>query len=150
MGLHYPVNRSFPKKRSFRLQRGGGIILRVTISGLYWGYIGIMEKKMDTTFVGYIGYILGGTTTWRFRGSLMPGRKAVPECTYICLTHARAHHYPSASSRRLAELVWPRGPMLPTSVAQRGLKNSCKSAFNAIPDGTLRGAWRFRASIIQI
>ena len=29
--------------------------------GLYWGYIGIMEKKMETTIVfrGYIGIILG-------------------------------------------------------------------------------------------
>ena len=24
----------------------------------YWGYIGIMEKKMETTIVGYVGYIL--------------------------------------------------------------------------------------------
>ena len=28
-------------------------------SGLYWGYIGIMEKKMETAIVGYIGAILG-------------------------------------------------------------------------------------------
>ena len=27
-----------------------GIIL-----GLYWGYVGIMEKKMETTIMGYIG-----------------------------------------------------------------------------------------------
>ena len=26
---------------------------------IYWGYIGIMEKKMETTIMGYIGYILG-------------------------------------------------------------------------------------------
>ena len=25
--------------------------------GLYWGYIGIMEKKMETTIMGYIGVI---------------------------------------------------------------------------------------------
>ena len=25
----------------------------------YWVYIGIMEKKMETTIMGYIGYILG-------------------------------------------------------------------------------------------
>ena len=31
-----------------------GIIL-----GLYWGYLGIMEKKMETTIMGYIGVILG-------------------------------------------------------------------------------------------
>ena len=26
-----------------------------TILGLYWGYIGIMEKKRETTIVGYLG-----------------------------------------------------------------------------------------------
>ena len=26
---------------------------------LYWGYIGILEKKIETTIMGYIGYILG-------------------------------------------------------------------------------------------
>ena len=31
-----------------------GIIL-----GLYKGYIGIMEKKMETTIMGYIGYNIG-------------------------------------------------------------------------------------------
>ena len=25
----------------------------------YWGYMGIMKKKMETTIMGYIGYILG-------------------------------------------------------------------------------------------
>ena len=33
------------------------------ILGLCWGYIGIMEKKMETTIMGlyrdYIGYVLG-------------------------------------------------------------------------------------------
>ena len=29
------------------------------ILGLYWDYIGIMEKKMETTIMGYIGVILG-------------------------------------------------------------------------------------------
>ena len=24
---------------------------------VYWGYIGIMEKKMDTTTVGYLGML---------------------------------------------------------------------------------------------
>ena len=24
----------------------------------YWGYIGVMEKKMETTIMGYIGYII--------------------------------------------------------------------------------------------
>ena len=27
--------------------------------GLYWGYIGIMEKKMETTIMGYIGIYYG-------------------------------------------------------------------------------------------
>ena len=27
------------------------------ILGLYWGYIGIMEKKKETTIMGYIGTI---------------------------------------------------------------------------------------------
>ena len=27
------------------------------ILGLYWGYVGIMEKKMETTIMGYIGVI---------------------------------------------------------------------------------------------
>ena len=26
---------------------------------VYWGYIGIMEKKMETTIMGYIGIIIG-------------------------------------------------------------------------------------------
>ena len=26
---------------------------------IYWGYIGIMEKKMETIIMGYIGYISG-------------------------------------------------------------------------------------------
>ena len=26
----------------------------------YWGYIGVMEKKMETTIMGYIGYIILG------------------------------------------------------------------------------------------
>ena len=25
------------------------------ILGLYWAYLGIMEKKMETTIIGYIG-----------------------------------------------------------------------------------------------
>ena len=29
--------------------------LNVDPVGLYWGYIGIMEKKMETTIWGYIG-----------------------------------------------------------------------------------------------
>ena len=28
-------------------------------NGLHWGYIGRMEKKMETTIMGYIGIILG-------------------------------------------------------------------------------------------
>ena len=24
--------------------------------GLYWGYVGIMEKNMETTIMGYIGF----------------------------------------------------------------------------------------------
>ena len=27
------------------------------LPGIYWGYIGIMEKKMETTIMGYIGVI---------------------------------------------------------------------------------------------
>ena len=27
--------------------------------GLYWGYMGIMKKKMETTIMGYIGFIQG-------------------------------------------------------------------------------------------
>ena len=27
-------------------------------SGLYWGYIGIMEKKMETTITGLLGFRL--------------------------------------------------------------------------------------------
>ena len=30
------------------------------ILGLYWGYMGIMEKKMETTILGYIGYRIWG------------------------------------------------------------------------------------------
>ena len=28
--------------------------------GLYWGYIGIMENKLETTIMGYIGLKFGG------------------------------------------------------------------------------------------
>ena len=31
----------------------------IFILGLYQGYIGIMEKKMETSRMGYTGYILG-------------------------------------------------------------------------------------------
>ena len=30
------------------------------ILGLYWGYMGIMEKKMEATIVVYIGYRIWG------------------------------------------------------------------------------------------
>ena len=33
------------------------------ILGLYWGYIGIMEKKLETTVMGCIGL-----RVWGFRG----------------------------------------------------------------------------------
>ena len=29
------------------------------ISGVYWGYMGIMEKKMETIIMGYIGLEFG-------------------------------------------------------------------------------------------
>ena len=32
---------------------------RCDIGHSYWGYVGIMEKKMESTIVGSIGYILG-------------------------------------------------------------------------------------------
>ena len=38
-----------------------------TIQGIYWDSIGIMEKKMETTIMGYIrimGYILGLGSEW--------------------------------------------------------------------------------------
>ena len=49
------------RKRLHKVSRGGfmGDILR-----LYWGHNGIMEKKMKTTIMGYIGY-----RTWGIRGS---------------------------------------------------------------------------------
>ena len=34
-----------------------GVILGILL-GLYWGYIGIMEKKMETTTKGYMSYSL--------------------------------------------------------------------------------------------
>ena len=29
--------------------------IEVKILGLYWGYMGLMEKKMKTTILGYLG-----------------------------------------------------------------------------------------------
>ena len=29
---------------------------RGSIRGIYWGYMGIMEKKMETTIMAYIGF----------------------------------------------------------------------------------------------
>ena len=37
--------------QGFRVSGLGAIL------GLYWGYVGIMEKKMET--IGIIGYLLG-------------------------------------------------------------------------------------------
>ena len=42
---------------STNLSKGYFSYIKV-ISGLYRGYIGIMEKKMETTIMGYIGHIL--------------------------------------------------------------------------------------------
>ena len=50
MILHCQVVEQSSESRSKTSLRG--------MSGLYWGYIGIIEKKMETTIMGYIGYIL--------------------------------------------------------------------------------------------
>ena len=34
------------------------------ILGLYNAYMGIMEKKMETTIMGYIGYFVQGFGVW--------------------------------------------------------------------------------------
>ena len=31
-------------------------LLHGVILGFYWGYMGLMEKKMETTIMGYIGF----------------------------------------------------------------------------------------------
>ena len=36
--------------------------METTIMGLYWGYIGIMEKKMAN--IAHWGFILGTDITW--------------------------------------------------------------------------------------
>ena len=46
-------------------QGAAGVQGHVADPGLYWGYIGIMEKKMETRIMGYIGYILG--LYWGYR-----------------------------------------------------------------------------------
>ena len=33
----------------------------IGIIGFYWGYIGIMEKKMESTIMGYIGFRVSET-----------------------------------------------------------------------------------------
>ena len=55
---HVHGSRALGRFRGGRYQ--GACLRTVThILGLYGGYIGIMEKKMETTKMGYIGSILG-------------------------------------------------------------------------------------------
>ena len=67
LGLYWDTG-----KENGNYQNGGCVCVYIYIYGLYWGYIGIMEKKMETTKTGgvcvclsiyiymdYIGVILG-------------------------------------------------------------------------------------------
>ena len=40
----------------------GGLTNKMETTIVYWGNIGIMEKKMETTIMGFIGYITKQTT----------------------------------------------------------------------------------------
>ena len=54
-------------------------ILIGAISGLYWDYIGIMEKKMETTIMGYMGIMETKIMETKMKTTILGLRFRVPQ-----------------------------------------------------------------------
>ena len=83
-----------------------GIILVVSwviITVVYWGYMGIMEKKMETTMKGYRGFRVQGIFSFDPQGFWLYASGDAYRCLKICKCLERKA---SKGQPRIRNLDW--------------------------------------------